>query len=268
MHVNLTVWGNAYWDLLHLIAYTSEDPDLCWEKINEVVGVLPCGICTTHARAYMSNNKEPPMDWRAVNEYLLDFHNDVNRRSGKPIFDWYAYVERYSSLGKEEVARQFKLVTEHLGGVLVSEYANKLLAVSDSVRPLLGDYTAAIAVKKPEPKKLEPKKLEPKKLEPKKLEPKKSEPKKLEPKKPEPKDLEPKEPTARQPVARQSMARQSMARHAVARQPVARQTVARQSMAMHPVARRPTRVRYAPAYYRRSRIYPRQAGRTLNLGRV
>lgn len=93
-------WGPIFWKLLHVLStriggadeVTDADAaNAIYYVINTLYDVLPCPECQTHTRAYLAENKFNPRPLRGaalrtyVEQWLLDFHNSVRARTGKPI---------------------------------------------------------------------------------------------------------------------------------------------------------------------------------------
>ena len=83
-------WGEPTWLLFHSLAEKANPEKykkhyiVVWNFIKEVCNGLPCPYCKQHATNYVSripvyhvNTKEK------LKETLYNFHNDVNRRTGK-----------------------------------------------------------------------------------------------------------------------------------------------------------------------------------------
>lgn len=96
-------WGPLYWKLLHGMAEYSgkfqsiilqNDERAYWKKLlTTLEGVLPCKECRQHAHEYiLTHPVQIPDDPADVHTYikmwLYEFHEDVNRRLGKPSFPY------------------------------------------------------------------------------------------------------------------------------------------------------------------------------------
>ena len=101
-------WGPLVWRMLHLLAEVSDRRDipLLWPQLMRLTsGVLPCEACRHHLATYLRTHnfmkvKNPHLitgaevKVQARNE-LIAFHNDVNKRLGKPEFSQADYERIY-----------------------------------------------------------------------------------------------------------------------------------------------------------------------------
>src|SRR6266498_1265891 len=87
--------GNASWKVLHSYAAqypdspTVEDKKEFHSLVKSVIRTIPEGDCKCKSHAVEYVQKKPPkMDNRKnLIEWLCVFHNDVNKRSAKPVVD-------------------------------------------------------------------------------------------------------------------------------------------------------------------------------------
>ncbi len=107
-------WGNPIWTFFHLLAHKVKD-----EKFNEIrleilnniysiCSVLPCPICSDHAKKYMNavnfNNIRTKRDLKNL---ICNFHNDVNKRKGYAIFNAENLDETYDPMNFINVINHF-----------------------------------------------------------------------------------------------------------------------------------------------------------------
>ena len=94
--------GQSTWLLLHALAdhypLNAEEGNQYEKNITDFVILLaqiyPCAECRAHMTSYFQNFP-PRFDNRAhAVRWVLNFHNAVNRRLGKPIFTPKDYVNR------------------------------------------------------------------------------------------------------------------------------------------------------------------------------
>jgi hypothetical protein len=94
-------WGPLYWRHLDLRAIAWPDnPDVRTtiaehEYLRTFLGNLPCADCGTHAVNYYDHHMPNLGLGSSYQVWLIDFHNDVNRRLGKPMFTIEEYRERH-----------------------------------------------------------------------------------------------------------------------------------------------------------------------------
>jgi len=92
-------WGPRVWALLHTLADISNRRDVgqLWSTFLQAsANVLPCPACKQHFQNYLRSHIMIPLQnplqitgptmRHQIRASLHQFHNDVNRRLGKPIF--------------------------------------------------------------------------------------------------------------------------------------------------------------------------------------
>ena len=114
--VSKSVWGPCVWILFHTLAHkvVSEEfnnlkADII-QYIQRICANLPCPECTQHAMEYMKQNS------RRINSittkehlqtFLIDFHNSVNVRKGKPTFTYQQAEDKYRLAKTSQVFQYF-----------------------------------------------------------------------------------------------------------------------------------------------------------------
>lgn len=85
--------GRSTWRLLHAIADLNEDDDDCRKHLahllDALAAVYPCVECRRHIRQFISHSvsQKPMKTPQCTNEWMCDFHNVVNMRLQKPIYN-------------------------------------------------------------------------------------------------------------------------------------------------------------------------------------
>lgn len=88
-------WGKYIWYFFHILAekvteegYIILKTDIC-EIIKSICNHLPCIICTEHASKYTryTLNSSNLNTKQKLKNYLFQFHNDVNKRLNKEVFE-------------------------------------------------------------------------------------------------------------------------------------------------------------------------------------
>jgi hypothetical protein len=92
---NSAAWGAPLWARLHSAAINSPPPHEFKAVIDRVRSALPCGECATHARAWLKDNP-PPDDPAGLFTWTVQWHNDVNRRLGRPEFSLEEATRRWT----------------------------------------------------------------------------------------------------------------------------------------------------------------------------
>lgn len=87
-------WGNATWYLFHTLSFKMKDQyfdSLKNDFLNictNICGNLPCPNCSEHAATVMKNlNRDNIKTKKDLQLFFFDFHNAVNRRVNKPVFE-------------------------------------------------------------------------------------------------------------------------------------------------------------------------------------
>lgn len=103
--VSPRVWGRALWFSLHNGALNyPENPDEEKKQmmINFILGlpiIIPCDMCKNHAYEYIQARKNTlhKVVENADNlfKFFWEFHNDVNKRTGKPLMSLEAVYNLY-----------------------------------------------------------------------------------------------------------------------------------------------------------------------------
>lgn len=94
-----SVWGPQLWKALHVAANSSTAGlNLQWwgTLLNELQRGIPCPDCRAHYSAWyrahpLTNRRSsiiPIRKLASVGQWINDLHNDVNRRTGKPIWSF------------------------------------------------------------------------------------------------------------------------------------------------------------------------------------
>ena len=107
-------WGEPTWTLFHTLAQKIDENEFSrvrlelFDLINTICHTLPCPDCASHAGQYISK-----VNWTLINnkQKLIDlmwqFHNDVNRRKGYPLFNHDLLEKTYGGKNVIEVVRIF-----------------------------------------------------------------------------------------------------------------------------------------------------------------
>jgi len=96
-------WGPAIWYFFHILAekVKPESFVIVRETLLDTIKIicvnLPCPTCSIHAKTYMNNlNNNTIRTKDQLKQMLLNFHNEVNKRTGKPEFSLTELNEKYS----------------------------------------------------------------------------------------------------------------------------------------------------------------------------
>ena len=105
--MDVRLWGNQAWDFLHAVTFNYPDSPTAEQMRDHreffelVARVLPCETCRRHFREEL-HEKRPVVDWLAsrdqLSRWLCDVHNDVNRRTNKPIIPYTAVKAKFDAM--------------------------------------------------------------------------------------------------------------------------------------------------------------------------
>jgi hypothetical protein len=92
--VDTSIWGPPLWKVLHIAAQATitKGRQSQWKLIlNTLLKGLPCPDCTAHYIAWyrahpLGFSLFPNRNSRQVATWLLDLHNNVNQRTGRPVW--------------------------------------------------------------------------------------------------------------------------------------------------------------------------------------
>jgi len=86
-------WGSCVWALIHTITvidYDEPQSQLHFvkqtlERLQTIESFILCKYCANHYREYLEKlDKEEVMKPMRLFEYMVDFHNQVNKKLNKP----------------------------------------------------------------------------------------------------------------------------------------------------------------------------------------
>ena len=82
-------WGPSAWDFLHTATFAypdapcAADRNAAREFFTHLGAMLPCVHCRTHYQQWIRSNPVRTESREVLARWLVDAHNDVNRRTGK-----------------------------------------------------------------------------------------------------------------------------------------------------------------------------------------
>ena len=103
--MNRDVWGKHAWLFLHTIsfAYPINKADVtpklkkdAENLLESLKSLLPCGICRDHYTKMVETYPPNVDDRTGFSKYLVDIHNKVNERLGKPIISYEKATELFA----------------------------------------------------------------------------------------------------------------------------------------------------------------------------
>jgi hypothetical protein len=100
------LWGRPLWFILHLGSiYYPENPNqsdklMMKSFINGLPIMIPCLECRKHAFDFITSNQininRAISNREFVFKFFVDFHNHVNKMTGKPIMDYNTAINLYN----------------------------------------------------------------------------------------------------------------------------------------------------------------------------
>jgi hypothetical protein len=133
-------WGEPIWFLFHTLAEkVREDKflfikDKLLDTIHVICTNLPCPICASHAKTYLSGiNFKAIQTKTQLKEFLWTFHNSVNKRKNYPLFSREELDEKYKNAVTINIIQYFI-------GIFSKKSMNVNLIADDLYRArLIGD---------------------------------------------------------------------------------------------------------------------------------
>lgn len=110
-NINPKIWGESFWKMMHYVTFAYPNNPTVDDKNNvrifftNIVNVLPCENCRVH---YTLNLKNYPLTDEVLSsknnlvKWLIDVHNEVNKRTGKPELTLEEASEIYLSTKNDE----------------------------------------------------------------------------------------------------------------------------------------------------------------------
>lgn len=93
-------WGHVGWDFLHACTFgyspvpTEDEKKAATNFFSSLPYMLPCEVCSKHCYNYIKDNPPNVKDTDTLSRWLVDFHNKVNIRLGKP-------TKQYADVAKD-----------------------------------------------------------------------------------------------------------------------------------------------------------------------
>ena len=95
------MWGPRGWRWLHSLAIsfprnpTARDRALARKQLADFIEKLPCKECRAHSAKYFADSPPDLTNSGTFQVWAWKFHNDVNKRLGKPLLPLSAYQQMY-----------------------------------------------------------------------------------------------------------------------------------------------------------------------------
>lgn len=108
--MDVRLWGPACWETMHAITYvypehlpTRDDRESMIRFFYAMGDVLPCFKCRYHFKKMLQNNpiQDNLNSREALTHWLIDRHNEVNERLGKPVVSYEFVDSKYSDYSNQ-----------------------------------------------------------------------------------------------------------------------------------------------------------------------
>ena len=109
-----SIWGPCVWNTLHVFSVKIKESCFATEKkelfkiIHNICANLPCPQCSSHAvsmlKKYRINNIQTK---EQLIKMLFNMHNEVNKRTKKPPYDYDKIVPTYSKYKTQTVLNEY-----------------------------------------------------------------------------------------------------------------------------------------------------------------
>ena len=110
-------WGNATWYMFHTLAYKIKNDSQINQLLQQIYDIchnLPCNDCATHAASILKTvNIENINTKEKLIKLMFEFHNLVNKETGKEIFTMEQHNELYSRANTRKIIENFIIIMKH-----------------------------------------------------------------------------------------------------------------------------------------------------------
>lgn len=122
---NTSEWGPTLWLVLHGLAEIKADPAMWNPILTALQTSIPCPECTGHYTAWLAAH---PLDTTggSIRRWLLDLHNDVNRRRGVGLWEESQLAGAYGGATLTDLATR----AEGLRGIIGTPVLDLLAAAT------------------------------------------------------------------------------------------------------------------------------------------
>ena len=106
-HAQPNVWGSHAWSLLHCVVMTYpvrpsvQKQQEMSEFIISFGNVLPCKLCRKNFKAYIVQTPIDVASRSRLRDWVIDLHNAINVRLGKPVLSHREALEQIESVCKK-----------------------------------------------------------------------------------------------------------------------------------------------------------------------
>ena len=150
------IWGPPIWTFIHTLAENLNETGFSNIKfslfsfIKRICNYLPCPDCSHHASHFLAKvNINKVITKNDFKNMLYVFHNSVNKRKNKPLFD-YIHLSKYKRKNVYSTFNHFESVYHTKGNMnLIAESFQRKILISELKTWLIKNYKFFIPSKKP-----------------------------------------------------------------------------------------------------------------------
>lgn len=97
-------WGPKLWEVMHTFSYAyPENPSVIEKQsaknfYSSIGNLIPCTHCSQHCLEYTKRNPPQVQNKQSLINWVYNFHNEVNKRLGKPIYPKHELDSKYNEV--------------------------------------------------------------------------------------------------------------------------------------------------------------------------
>jgi FAD-linked sulfhydryl oxidase len=104
-NLDVRIWGPKAWDFMHAVTFaypseapSEEDKQNIIQFFDSIGNCLPCAKCRFHFKEMLKKWPVPTFNREELTKWLVDRHNDVNVRLGKPVYPYDFVKKRHQDM--------------------------------------------------------------------------------------------------------------------------------------------------------------------------
>ena len=120
-------WGARVWKILHDLAELTDTEIDGWQQLVSVLpNALPCPSCANHMREWVSGH---PVCKDGARQWRLAFHNAVNERLGRRVWDLAQLTALYRDVDLLMMGIELREALEEISGILAAGATCQMLRI-------------------------------------------------------------------------------------------------------------------------------------------
>jgi hypothetical protein len=103
--LDVRIWGPEAWNFMHAVTFsypksnpTTEEQNNTRNFFKYVGNVLPCLTCRYHFALMLEQHPPDLQNRETLSKWLVDRHNDVNKRLNKPTLPYDFVIKKYEDM--------------------------------------------------------------------------------------------------------------------------------------------------------------------------